>query len=37
MKLKRKDGQCVDASLPLKRENKNIHRRGYGGKVWNRD
>jgi len=37
MKLKKKDDQSVDASLLLKRGNKNIHRRGYGGKAWSRD
>jgi len=36
MKLK-KDDQSVDASVLLKREDKNIHRRSYGDKVWSRD
>jgi len=37
MKLNRKDDQSLDASVILKRENKNIHRRRYWDKVWSRD
>jgi len=36
MKLKKKDDQSVDVSFLLKRGNKNIHRRGYEGRVWNK-
>jgi hypothetical protein len=37
MKLKRREDQSVDASVLLRRGNKNTHRRKYGDKVWNRD
>jgi len=37
MKLKKKDDQSEDASVLLRRGNKNIHRRGYGDKVWSID
>jgi len=33
----RKDDQSVDASVVLKRGNKNFGRRGYGDKIWNSD
>jgi len=33
MKLMKKDDYSADASLLLKRGDKNIHRRDYGGKV----
>jgi len=33
MKLKKKEGQSVDASVLLRRGNKYIHRRRYGDKV----
>jgi len=36
MKFK-KDNQNIDASVLLRRGNKNIHRRKYGDKVWSRD
>jgi len=35
--MKLKDDHNVDFSLHVKRGNKYIHRRGYGGKVWSRD
>ena len=36
MKLK-KDDQSVEASVPLRRGNKNTHRRKCGDEVWSRD
>jgi len=36
MKLK-KENQGADASVLLRRRNKNIHRRRYGDKVWSSD
>ena len=37
MKLKKTDDQSADASVLLRRGNKNIHRQRYGDKVWSRD
>jgi len=36
-KLKKKDDKSVEASVLLRRENKYIHKRRYGDKVWSRD
>jgi len=37
MKLKKKEDQCVDASVLLGRGNKNTHRREHGDKAWSRE
>jgi len=37
MKLKKRNDQRADASVLLKRGNKNIHRRESGNKVWSRE
>jgi hypothetical protein len=37
MKPKKKEEQNVAASVLFRRLKKNIHRRTYGDKVWNRD
>jgi hypothetical protein len=36
MKLKKKEGQSVGATVLLRRGNKNTHRSKYGDKVWSR-
>jgi hypothetical protein len=37
LKLKKKEDQSEDASVLLRRKNKNTHMRKYGDKVWSRD
>ena len=37
MKLKKKEDQSADASVLLRRGNKNILRRKYGYKIWSRN